>query len=175
LWKAGQANLASATFLGGRWAVTAAHAARGTGFLVTLPVLSLADIRPPNTFHVAGVIPAPGGADLALLRLSEGNLPGIVPATLASPCEAKQAESFLLCGFGSPDPLNPALTGTKRLAQLADASAGDSGGGVYIAGTRKLVALMSGFTRQRGRKPVPLTIPLAPLRNWLRETTNLAL
>jgi hypothetical protein len=155
--------------------VTAAHAARGNGFLLTLPALSVSDIRPPNTFRVAETIPGPEGVDLALLKLSEGNLPRITPAILATHSEMQGAVSFILCGFGSPDPLNPTLAGTKRLTTLANASPGDSGGGVYIDGTRKLVALVSASVRQTGHQPIALTVPLAPLLPWLRETTRLTL
>ncbi len=117
LWKCGLDLIGSAVFLGGRWALTAAHnGADASGdYIVTFPASTLADIRPFNSFSVKAY--PHETADLALLRISsEGNTPGVDAAVLASADEFNGITSVRVCGFGSGACANPALVGKKHIS-----------------------------------------------------------
>lgn len=120
LWKCGQVFLATTVFLGGRWMLTVKHAvADGTAgdYHVTIPAVTVGDMRPSNSFRVVEVIPAPNDADLALLRLASGTLaPGGDPTVFATEEEFQQAGQVRFCGFGSQDCSNPSLIGVKRIS-----------------------------------------------------------
>lgn len=121
VWQAGVDNLASAIFLGGRWLITAQHAVqegKAGNYLVTLPIDSLRDMRPPNTFRVTDVIPSETpGQDLALLQVSDStNAPAAPNASLVRAEDFPPDSSVQLCGFGSDDCLNDIRAGDKRLS-----------------------------------------------------------
>ena len=120
LWKSGEAFLASAVFLGGRWALTANHAVLdgvNADFHVTLPIEFISDMRPSNSFRVANILSAPGGADLALISFAPGpSAPAAKAAVVASDLEIQQAGTVQMCGFGSDDCSNPTVAGTKRIS-----------------------------------------------------------
>lgn len=126
-WRSGIDLLASVVVLRGRWALTVQHVVgdtNGEGCHVTAPIAQWNEIRPANTFDVAGVlktlVPALQAADLRLLRL-EGDpsqAPMVQSPVFASEEEAAAATSVLVFGFGSDDCANSTRRGVKRFANL---------------------------------------------------------
>jgi Trypsin len=121
LWKCGQAFLASAIFIGGRWALTVGHNTNRAGeFHVTFPAAVVGDLRPANSFRVAEVI-RHLTADLSLLHIaSDGLSPDVTPAVFATAAEFTAAGHVKVCGFGSGDCTNPGVVGTKRISDLLE-------------------------------------------------------
>jgi len=199
LWMAAQPNLASCTFLGGRFALTSLHCvvAGGADVHVTLPADVISEIRPENSFHVLQPVPAPGGQDCALLPLDVGGAPAVDQPSITSAQEVQQAATVQICGFGSNNCDNPAGAGFKRLSRalpiirdttdpancfMGDnggpnpvACHSDSGGGAYISvgGTLKLAGIIVSTVTFPNGKSTTRIVRLAPLIPWLTQVTRL--
>lgn len=202
LWRSGEAFLASAVFLGGRWLITAEHAVRDPGdYNVTLPVKYTSDFRSKNSFRVAKIVREPSGADLALLSVSSiAQSPKVPRPDLATEQEVRQSSTAQVCGVGSDDCQNLSCAGVKRIsAQLnivpdstvtslgADPATDlilDNGGPRRVlclsdSGGAALIA-MGGHQKVAGiiRETLPgyrfsQCTRLGPFMTWIRQTTAL--
>jgi hypothetical protein len=142
LWKCGQAFLATAVFLGGRWALTVRHnTGSGAGeFHVTFPAAVVGNIRPANSFRVAEVIPHPT-ADLSLLHIASDSLsPDVAPAVFATEAEFAAAGHVKVCGFGSGDCDNPGAVGTKRISDSLEVVANSVVAGLPVDSATEFAA-----------------------------------
>jgi len=198
LWKAGSDDLATAIFVGNRWAITALHCVldgAGCDYHVTLPANVTTDLHPKNSFHVMETFAAPGGIDAALLNLGTGLAPVVERPTIASAQEMQQANSVRICGFGSSNCQNSAGAGRKRIsgnltlatdptdsANFFLANNGsetpvtcpsDSGGAVYLSAGGKIAGLVSQTITTPGQNTVTRCVGIAPLLPWIFSTTGL--